>query len=662
MDTEYLGKTKDLLAIAKPIVEPLITVLIAPKIKNITDYLNKRGLKIKTSTEAIEESFRSYLQGAYQRFCIMNVLVFPNQQILIQQIYQPLAIASTYGYKIIRTNRFDKDHLDQLERVLISDTGGMGKSTLMKWIGASIIEQKSSIPILIELKRLSKTHKLINEICHQLGDVFGDFDKDIITRLIKQGEFVFLLDGFDEIRDEFKEHVIVDIKSFVQKSTKNSYIITSRPESSLAAFGDFQRFNISPLALEESFELIRKYDSLNVNKIGENLIKDINERLELVQEFLVNPFLVSLLYKTYMYNKDIPSRKTTFYEEVYGALYKHHDLSKDGYKRDKKSGLDIQDFRDVLSQLAFDTAKKVEIEYYEHDLVKLLNTVRQKRVGVDFKSDDFIEDIELSVPLFSREGSVLKWAHKSLQDFFAASFISASPKKEFIIKAIYQSEKSHYLNIIDFLYEMEYKIVLTTIIYDIAKAFVEFCDNTYLTISGVSFEQIRKRQELAFDISHVLAYTEDIDSDLSNAMQSKFVKYDTIQRNTNYFAYDYTQKGFENGSIHLTSSSYRHEVLSVLIKKGIPIAKPYPPSKKARMNAEKAVTSLAFDTIYVLDDKKDNPLNAPGRFDYFTDLLLNANHESYNLNILDYDNCIKIIKLAEDSKVANQEDDDLLGL
>jgi hypothetical protein len=662
-DQTLITTVKDWAIVTKPLIDPIIAALVAPKIKSISDFVNKQSLKKKTSEAEIEKSFRNYLTSAYQKFCTMNVLAFPNQQILIHEIYQPLSLSSGGGYRSLRLNSFNKNDLKQFERILISDTGGMGKSTLLKWIGASTMEHKSSIPILIELKKINKTHKIINEICHQLGDIFGDFDKDIITKLISKGEFVFLLDGFDEIREEFKDIAIADIKSFVQKSSDNSFIMTSRPESSLAAFGDFQKFNINPLQLEESFELIRKYDSVNVSKIGEPLIKDINERLLQVQEFLVNPFLVSLLYKTYTYNKDIPSRKTTFYGEVYSALYKHHDLSKDGYKRDKRSGLDIEDFKTVLSQLAFDTAKAIQVEYYEHELTKLLNTAKSKCVGIEFKSNDFIEDIELIVPLFSREGNVLKWAHKSLQDFFAACYVSSSPRKEAIIQAIYSSEKSNYLNIIDFLYELEYKIVLNIILYDIAKSFVLFCNNSYKNITDVTPAQIRKRQELAFDTSYAFYYTEDIDNHAGVEAEELLEKYDVIKRNTEIFAYDYTKTSkFHNGSIHLVSSSFRHELLAVFAKKGLDIVKPVFVPKKSSANGIRAVTSLAFDTPYVIDDAKENPVNAPGRFDYISDLLISSNEVRNDMYTLDYEACVRLIILAESSIAAANEDNELEGL
>lgn len=579
---------------------------------------------------------------------------------MIHDIYQPLSLVSS-SYRISKIIKFDKRHLERFGCILISDTGGMGKSTLMKWVGASVIEQKAAIPILVELKKITRKYKIVHEICSQLGDSVNDFDKDLFLQLIDKGEFVFLFDGFDEVKDELKSDIIKDIKSFVRKSSKNYFVITSRPESSLASFGEFQRFNISPLSVEESFELINKYDTQNSDKIALKLIADIKDRLTQVEEFLINPFLVSLLYRTYTYNKDIPVKKTTFYDDVYSALYKNHDLTKDGFKRDKLSGLDIEDFRTVLSQLAFDTAKAVEVEYTEQKLIHYLEGVRQKRIELTFKSSSFVEDIELTVPLFSREGNVLKWAHKSLQDFFAASYVNTSPNKKIIIEALYDSQKSNYLNILDFLFEMEHKIMIETIIYDIAKAFIHFCDNSYQSISGVDNKLIRKRQEVTFDIKHALIYTEDIDLFAGN-VEEKLGKNLHTKRDIEYFAYEYgTKDTFYHGSVHAESSSFRYEILYALSKKDIGIIKPGFRITSALSQARKFITSLVFDKVYPVNDSPKNPLNSPEIFDYVTKFLYSASPRRVH-TLLDYDKCSDFVSLIDNNKNAIIDNDDLTGL
>ncbi|WP_216688365.1 NACHT domain-containing protein [Hymenobacter siberiensis] len=658
MEHSGLEIAKDVVTTAKPLTDLILPALLAPRIKSVIDFLKKKGIEKSSSSEAVEKSFRNYLNDAYGHFCVMNTLVFPNQQILIKDIYQPLTLRTSYGYEIKEINVFEMRHLEKYGRILIADTAGMGKSTLVKWIGASIIEQNTSIPVLIELKKLSNKHKIIHEICTQLGDVFSDFDKDIILHLIKQGEFTFLLDGFDEVKYEHRAEVIEDIKGFIHKSSKNWFILTSRKDSALTAFGDFQRFSITPLTLNESFQLIRKYDSVNNVKIGEQLIRDIKGKLEQVQEFLVNPFLVSLLYKTYTYNRDIPSKKTTFYEEIYTALYKHHDLTK-VVERNLESGLDIQDFRTVTNQLGFDTAKSGELEYSEQELIKLLECIIPKCAGIAFKSSRFIEDIVLHVPLFNREGLV-RWAHKSLQDFFAASYISSSPKKEQIITAICKIQKSSYLNIIDFLYEMEYKIIRNIILYDIAKSFIAFCESSYKGFD-IPMDIIRKRQAIAFDTSHLFTYKSGFD--ISDEEEVELKKYTSIERNLEVYEYEYRKKNLRTSSTHYSTSSFRHEIMNTFFKKGCSILKPIESFPHSQHSIDRFVTSLAWDNIYILDDKKENFLNQIKWFDQFSDMLIS--HRVHAINdkaLLDFNECINLVKVVEEGKMLDSLEDELNGL
>jgi predicted NACHT family NTPase len=137
-------------------------------------------------------------------------------------------------------------------------------------------------------------------------------------------------------------------------------------------------FNIVPLTDKEAYSLIQKYDSICSVKVGDKLIRDIKRNFNQTKELLGNPFLVSLIYSTYTYNQDIPSNKATFYEEIYSALFKRHDLSKDGFTRPKKSRLDIQQFKTILRQLAFDTAKAGTIVYSESEILNFIIKAKEK--------------------------------------------------------------------------------------------------------------------------------------------------------------------------------------------------------------------------------------------------------------------------------------------
>ncbi|WP_179008409.1 hypothetical protein [Winogradskyella forsetii] len=135
-----LSDIKDIAAIAKPFVEPLVQTLIKPKLEALSVWLKKRKNENDLVDHYFENKFTEYLNRSYQNFLNINILVLPNQQINIEDIYFPLTIYSTRDRKTAKINKVNFDFLRSYERLLISDTAGMGKSTLMKWIGLSLIK------------------------------------------------------------------------------------------------------------------------------------------------------------------------------------------------------------------------------------------------------------------------------------------------------------------------------------------------------------------------------------------------------------------------------------------------------------------------------------------------------------------------------------------
>lgn len=458
--------------IAKPLIDVAVSTFIKPQLDRINSWFKKQGLESQVSNSVLFESrFQEYLNRTYQKCRSTNTLIFPNQQIDLLSIYLPLTVRCTKNNQEILVDDFTDELLNPYNKILISDSAGMGKSTLVKFLAVKIIENVKGIPIVIDLRNLSVANTILEEIYQQLNPIDKMIEKELILKFIESGSFIFLLDGFDEIEQTVASTVIKDLRLFLDKTGSSKYVMTSRPELSLYSFGDFQRFLIVPLQYEEAKKLIIKYDTISNYGISQRLLSDIETNYRLVSSFLENPFLTSLLYKAYSYNKDIPANKITFYEEVYTALYKGHDLSKNGFRRAKESGLDMQAFRVILRELAFDSIKANVVSYEKQDLLLRLENAKQKCVGIDFKPISFFNDLLSTVPLFIEDGTKVKWAHKSFMDFFTAEYLVYDKDKEIKLEQIYQQKIIKYLTVLDFFYEMDYKIFRNVIIRQLLKDF-----------------------------------------------------------------------------------------------------------------------------------------------------------------------------------------------
>jgi predicted NACHT family NTPase len=449
---------KDMITAASPLIKSVVETFVTPKLKKFNKKYEKVDENFFIPTE---EHFKEYYHRTYKKIAVVNTLVFNNSQRFLKDIYLPLTLSLSSNQKVKhKVDSYPDKICEEFGNVLVTDTAGMGKSTLMKRIFIDIIDQNIGIPILIELRRLSKERSLLKEIQEQLNSISRNFDTTLLLELISEGGFIIILDGYDEISLADRDVVTKDLQDFISKASNNEFFITSRPEQALLSFGQFQEFKIDPLNQKEAFELLRKYD--NQGQISKLLIKKLQEtEMSNIQEFLTNPLLVSLLFTAFEYKQAIPFKKYLFYRQVYDANFESHDLTKgDSYTHDKYSKLEIDDFHRVLRYIGYKSFKLQKLEFTKDDILKLIKDSKEFCVGLKFKESDFLNDIIRTVPIFTKDGNYYRWSHKSLQEYFAAQFIylDSKSKQNSILETLYSHPNiEKFINVLDLYYDMDYK-------------------------------------------------------------------------------------------------------------------------------------------------------------------------------------------------------------
>lgn len=448
-----------ILAVAtKSLVEGFVKNYVVPKLAQLAHNFSTEA---KSYLNVNSTSFVAYYKRAYNNYSIINTLAFKERVKKLKDIYIPLTLYSIDNKEkksYTKIEGYPKDLLDQYQRILITDTAGMGKSTLMKRMFLDVIDNNYGIPVFIELRRLSEQNDLLNEVANQFGGLQNSFDKEVLESLFIAGGFVIFLDGFDEISSKNKPFVTRNIQDFEVKAPDNKYIITSRPEEELACFGAFQEFRIRELKKDESYDLLKKYD-LDGETSQQLIAKLKTGRYSMINEFLKNPLLVSLLFAAFDFKQTIPLKKHIFYRQVFDAYFDSHDLSKgDSYVHEKKSNLDIDDFDKVLRKIGFDCLKKQKIEFEKDELLAIIDKAKASYSNLNFSSMSLLHDLLKAVPLFCQDGMYYKWVHKSLQEYFAAEFIYKDSKnnQDAILTALYKSKKLDlYINLLDLYFDID---------------------------------------------------------------------------------------------------------------------------------------------------------------------------------------------------------------
>ncbi|MBV9868880.1 MAG: hypothetical protein JO316_26340 [Abitibacteriaceae bacterium] len=665
-------QAKTAATLATPI-QGIFNTYIAPKMDAIA---KERKVEREVMEYSLGYRLREYFERSYRHHSIIKTLAL-GQPVPLMDLYLPLTVTDQTQKKSITLDAFKAELIPSHRKILLTDLGGMGKSTVMKFLFISAINENAGLPIFIELRHLKDNRTILDIIYDELNNPYNIADegcsREAIMRLIGRGDFIFFLDGYDEIPKEYQETATQHLQDFVNKAGKNLFILTSRPETALLSFSDFAQFSIEPLTVNEAYHLIGLYSAQGGQKdTAQELINDLQgDTLNNVKPFLTNPLLVSLLYRAYLHKPTIHSKKHLFFAHVYEALFEGHDLTKGGsYKRDKYSGLDIDDFDKVLRVLSFITVKKGEVEYTRDQLLSYLAAAKEQCAGITFKETSFIEDLVKSVSLFTQEGIYYKWVHKSIQEYFAAKFICYDTKNrepDVLRKIAGSTDAVRYINLMELCYEIDYRTFRNTIIYDLIKEFLNYYENSYMHLNtAIKQNDIHIRKLLCFSRWFVLLPELSIQQiksmDDINTIGRDLIRNQQVTLGAGPGIHGIAMRGGGFTEVYGTSTAH---YLYFLGKRGEPIIATLEeqPTLYVEENGKSRKLDLSDiwqgDTPIIVTDDPKSAINDPSIFSQVNYFL--SEYARYGLYSLDINACQRIKQEIEEDLSRSSESDFLLA-
>lgn len=480
----------------------------------------------KKSKNNDETFFTSYLKNVKQKANELSTIVFPLRKLSTKEIYEPLELSeniSNHEY-LIKEETFKRpennpkndtfiDYNTFSKSYFIVDKAGMGKSTFCKNLILKIFENSERIPIFLELSQYNKEFPLVENLCILFDTINNKFPRLEFKSLVEKGKFFIILDGFDELTKELQIKLQDEIRVLNEKKGNSSLLITSRPQEISPHLINSKKYHLKTLTKEQAKSILLKYDNYSNLDIGERLIKEFHK---IPEKFLETPLLVGLLYRTYGFNNSIADKISIFYSEIYDALYKGHDLTKSGFTREKVSGLDIDNFREMLRIFSFLYILKSDSNQNSYNT--LLNLVKESESFCSIKPKSpraFLEDLEYAVPLITKDGKTYKFMHRTIAEFFAAEYIIHSDNSSDLIKKINTSTNyQSFLKVFEFIYEISPNLYLNNITRPIAENYVRSYNEGFSPIynqllfestSKISYWKISnlpKREDGTFDVPY----------------------------------------------------------------------------------------------------------------------------------------------------------------
>ena len=126
-----------------------------------------------------------------------------------------------------------------------------------------LIEKPIGIfPIFIELRQLNNSSEkyLYNLILKSMININPSFNKDQLDYALKLGKVLFILDGFDEINNEEREHIEKEILSLSNNYHGIRILISSRYDSRFSSWEEFYQYHVQDLDKNKVLTLINKLD------------------------------------------------------------------------------------------------------------------------------------------------------------------------------------------------------------------------------------------------------------------------------------------------------------------------------------------------------------------------------------------------------------------
>lgn len=403
------------------ILTDVTTTLIKDAISTGWDRV-KKFFKDLDAQQAIQynTAYTNYLTNTYDKNGKIKTLIYRRVPKELYSFYECIGVEC--DGKIIDTSSITR-LVEESNKIIITGTGGIGKSILFKHLFLNTIDTTDYIPVLIELRKFNafeiKDISLYDAVYQSLCENGFKLEKEYFEDSLKEGGYIILLDGFDEINRDKVNRVTSEVKGLSDKYNENKFLISSRPTDNFIGWNDFLEMTALPLTKEQALSLINKieFDESVKTTFYDALKESLFKRYE---SFASNPLLLTIMLLTFNNHASIPEKLNDFYEEAFSTLFNMHDATKDCYVRDIRSKLGCEDFKTVFAYICFKSYFAGEFEFSESRLRGYIQNAKEKFNSLQFSVDDFQEDLTLSVCMLIKDGLDYRFAHRSFQEYFAA--------------------------------------------------------------------------------------------------------------------------------------------------------------------------------------------------------------------------------------------------
>lgn len=458
-----------------------------------------------------KDAYEKYLVNTEQKVSKIKTIIYRRTPKDLYSFYECTGVR--YNGNTINTENIN-DILKIGNKIIVTGTGGIGKSILFKHLFLNTIAETAHIPVLIELRSFNgydtKEISIYIAIYKCLVDNGFELNEEYFEYSLKEGAYIILFDGYDEVNRDKTEKITREIKSLSEKYGKNKFFISSRPSEEFIGWNDFCEVETLKLNKQQALNLVKKLEFDEVVK--DIFYKELDRTLyNKYESFASNPLLLNIMLLTFQKHASIPERLNDFYDEAFVTLFNVHDATKDSYTRVIRSGLGCEDFKLVFAYICFKSYFNEEFQFSESRLRVYIQQAREKFDRFNFTIENFQEDLTQSVCMLVKEGVDYRFSHRSFQEYFAAVYtckLVDDTQSKLLLSWIQESDSVFYDSYFTMLFDLQSekvnKIILCPILMEIKRLYSQYgfsIELLNIMYKGVTFIKRSFRDKVRYNIS-----------------------------------------------------------------------------------------------------------------------------------------------------------------
>lgn len=269
-------------------------------------------------------------------------------------------------------------------------------------------------------------------------EIASSWEQDNRRRLCKYLDSycsLLIIEGLDESPSEkIKNKIYTDISFLAKHLTNTKVIATTRTGETARNIESIIQYEIAPLEKDQIELFIRKWICDNDNAI--KLIKEIDNSP--YADTMIRPLTLAHLCALFERNGKIPDKPKTLYKKMVNLLIEEWDQQNNIERYSNYSKFEVDRKFDYLSNLAFElTVKYHKNVFSSAEIISIYNDIYEKFELPKNESSIVAKEIESHTGLLLRSGyDIFEFAHKSMQEYLAAEYISRLPIINFDQKTI----------------------------------------------------------------------------------------------------------------------------------------------------------------------------------------------------------------------------------